>query len=80
MRCPKCSSEESKVVDSRQAEDAIRRRRVCESCGFRFTTFERIEEMPLLVIKKKMTNVNPLIVKKNCSWFSSFSIQTPSIK
>lgn len=63
MRCPKCSSEESKVVDSRQAEDAIRRRRVCESCGFRFTTFERIEEMPLLVIKK-MTNVNPLIVKK----------------
>lgn len=52
MRCPKCSSEESKVVDSRQAEDAIRRRRVCESCGFRFTTFERIEEMPLLVIKK----------------------------
>lgn len=34
MRCPKCSSEESKVVDSRQAEDAIRRRRVCESCGF----------------------------------------------
>ena len=44
MRCPKCSSEESKVVDSRQAEDAIRRRRVCESCGFRFTTFERIED------------------------------------
>ena len=33
MRCPKCSSEESKVVDSRQAEDAIRRRRVCESCS-----------------------------------------------
>ena len=55
MRCPKCSSEESKVVDSRQAEDAIRRRRVCESCGFRFTTFERIEEMPLLVIKKDDT-------------------------
>ncbi|MGM9886549.1 MAG: transcriptional regulator NrdR [Lactococcus sp.] len=52
MKCPKCHSEESKVVDSRQAEEAIRRRRVCESCGFRFTTFERIEEMPLLVIKK----------------------------
>lgn len=62
MRCPKCSSEESKVVDSRQAEDAIRRRRVCESCGFRFTTFERIEEMPFS--HQKMTNVNPLIVKK----------------
>ncbi len=52
MKCPKCRSEESRVVDSRQAEDSIRRRRVCESCGFRFTTFERIEEMPLLVIKK----------------------------
>ncbi|PCS01416.1 transcriptional regulator NrdR [Lactococcus fujiensis] len=52
MKCPKCQSEESRVVDSRQAEDAIRRRRVCEQCGFRFTTFERIEEMPLLVIKK----------------------------
>ncbi|CAM3146297.1 transcriptional repressor NrdR [Lactococcus hircilactis] len=52
MKCPKCFSEESRVVDSRQAEEAIRRRRVCENCGFRFTTFERIEEMPLLVIKK----------------------------
>lgn len=52
MKCPKCQSEDSRVVDSRQAEDSIRRRRVCESCGFRFTTFERIEEMPLLVIKK----------------------------
>ena len=52
MRCPKCASDESKVVDSRQADEAIRRRRVCEACGFRFTTFERIEEMPLLIIKK----------------------------
>ncbi|OFI50070.1 transcriptional regulator NrdR [Floricoccus tropicus] len=54
MRCPKCQNESSKVVDSRQAEDgrAIRRRRECENCGNRFTTFERIEEMPLLVIKK----------------------------
>ena len=52
MKCPKCSSEASRVVDSRQAEESIRRRRVCENCGFRFTTFERIEEMPLLVIKK----------------------------
>ncbi|GBG96661.1 transcriptional regulator NrdR [Lactococcus termiticola] len=52
MKCPKCQSEHSKVVDSRQAEDAIRRRRVCEECGNRFTTFERIEQMPILVIKK----------------------------
>ncbi|GFH41373.1 transcriptional regulator NrdR [Lactococcus insecticola] len=55
MKCPKCQSEESKVVDSRQAENAIRRRRECENCGNRFTTFERIEEMPLLIIKKDDT-------------------------
>ncbi len=54
-KCPKCQSEESKVEDSRQAENAIRRRRECENCGNRFTTFERIEEMPLLVIKKDDT-------------------------
>jgi len=52
MKCPKCQSEHSRVVDSRQAEDAIRRRRVCEDCGNRFTTFERIEQMPILVVKK----------------------------
>ncbi len=55
MKCPKCQSDESKVVDSRQAENAIRRRRECEACNNRFTTFERIEEMPLLVIKKDDT-------------------------
>jgi transcriptional repressor NrdR len=54
MRCPKCGCEESKVVDSRPSEsvDAIRRRRECTRCGFRFTTYERREELPLLVIKK----------------------------
>ena len=54
MRCPKCGCEESKVVDSRPSEsnDAIRRRRECTSCGFRFTTYERCEEVPLLVIKR----------------------------
>lgn len=54
MHCPKCQHQNSKVIDSRQADDgrAIRRRRECEHCGFRFTTFERIEETPLLVIKK----------------------------
>ena len=54
MRCPKCGCEESKVVDSRPSEgnDAIRRRRECTSCGFRFTTYERCEEMPLVVIKR----------------------------
>ncbi len=54
MRCPRCGSEESKVVDSRPSEnnDAIRRRRECTGCGFRFTTYERCEEVPLLVVKR----------------------------
>lgn len=54
MRCPNCKYENSKVVDSRHADDlvAIRRRRECESCGFRFTTFERVELTPLIVVKK----------------------------
>lgn len=54
MRCPKCGCEESKVVDSRPSEsnDAIRRRRECAKCGFRYTTYERCEEIPLLVIKR----------------------------
>lgn len=54
MNCSNCSSKSTKVLDSRPIEEgkAIRRRRECEACGFRFTTFERIEEMPIIVIKK----------------------------
>lgn len=54
MRCPVCSHEEDKVVDSRVTEDgrAIRRRRECLSCSSRYTTFERIEDAPLMVIKR----------------------------
>jgi transcriptional repressor NrdR len=54
MRCPRCASLESKVVDSRLTprEDAIRRRRECEGCANRYTTYERIEFAPILVIKK----------------------------
>lgn len=54
MQCPSCGAVENRVVDSRAADDnaAIRRRRLCEQCGSRFTTFERIEEAPLLVIKR----------------------------
>lgn len=57
MRCPKCGCEESKVVDSRPSEsaDAIRRRRECVRCGYRFTTYERREETPLIVLKKDGT-------------------------
>ncbi|MDR1615468.1 MAG: transcriptional regulator NrdR [Syntrophomonadaceae bacterium] len=54
MRCPYCQGVESRVVDSRASEDnsVIRRRRECEGCKRRFTTYERLEERPLLVIKK----------------------------
>lgn len=54
MRCPKCGFDDSKVIDSRPAEsnDAIRRRRECGACGFRFTTYERCEEMPVIVVKR----------------------------
>lgn len=57
MKCPKCSFNQSKVVDSRHADDmnAIRRRRECEQCGTRFTTFERVELQPLIVVKKDGT-------------------------
>jgi transcriptional repressor NrdR len=53
MKCPFCGSTESRVIDSRDTEagDAIRRRRECE-CGRRFTTYERIDEMPLIVVKR----------------------------
>jgi len=54
MRCPFCSSEDTQVKDSRQAEDnsAVRRRRLCGSCGGRFTTFERVQLRELTVLKK----------------------------
>ncbi|EUJ33262.1 transcriptional regulator NrdR [Listeria floridensis FSL S10-1187] len=54
MKCPSCKYNGTRVVDSRPADDgnSIRRRRECENCGFRFTTFEKIEESPLIVVKK----------------------------
>jgi transcriptional repressor NrdR len=54
MRCPHCGSDDDKVIDSRTLAngESIRRRRECLSCGFRFTSYERIEEKPLMVIKR----------------------------
>jgi len=54
VRCPWCSVDDGRVVDSRLADDgaAIRRRRECLSCGRRFTTFERVDELPLWVVKR----------------------------
>lgn len=55
MKCPYCNYEDTKVIDSRPADDncCIRRRRQCESCGKRFTTYEKLETLPLMVIKKE---------------------------
>ncbi|GAV21792.1 transcriptional regulator NrdR [Carboxydothermus pertinax] len=57
MRCPFCGSENTRVVDTRAAEDgfAIKRRRECENCSKRFTTYERLDDRPLIVVKKDGT-------------------------
>jgi transcriptional repressor NrdR len=54
MKCPFCNEDDTRVIDSRPADDgaAIRRRRQCDVCGKRFTTYEKIETIPLIVIKK----------------------------
>lgn len=54
MRCPFCGSDNTRVIDSRPADDnnSIRRRRMCDDCGKRFTTYEKVETIPLIVIKK----------------------------
>ena len=54
MKCPFCSSDNTRVIDSRTADDnnSIRRRRMCDDCGTRFTTYEKVETIPLIVIKK----------------------------
>lgn len=54
MKCPFCSNQNTRVIDSRPAEDnaSIRRRRLCDECGKRFTTYEKVETIPLIIIKK----------------------------
>ncbi len=52
MKCPFCGYQESKVVDSRPADESIRRRRECLACEKRFTTYETVESLPMVVIKK----------------------------
>jgi transcriptional repressor NrdR len=57
MRCPTCQHNNTRVLDSRPVDEykSIRRRRECEACGNRFTTFEKVEEIPLIVVKKEGT-------------------------
>ncbi len=54
MKCPFCNQDDTRVVDSRPADEgaSIRRRRMCDACGKRFTTYEKVETIPLIVIKK----------------------------
>ena len=54
MKCPYCNHPDTRVIDSRPAEDknSIRRRRSCDECGKRFTTYEKVETIPLIIIKK----------------------------
>ena len=54
MKCPFCGKDNTRVIDSRPADEntSIRRRRVCDSCGKRFTTYEKVETIPLIIIKK----------------------------
>ncbi|WP_188206385.1 transcriptional regulator NrdR [Alkalibacillus aidingensis] len=57
MKCPNCDDKNTKVLDSRPIDEgkSIRRRRECDVCQYRFTTFERLEEIPLIVVKKEGT-------------------------
>ena len=57
MKCPSCQNNGTRVLDSRPIDEgrSTRRRRECERCGFRFTTFEKVEETPLIVVKKEGT-------------------------
>ena len=59
MKCPFCNAEDTRVIDSRPADEntAIRRRRQCEICGKRFTTFEKTETLPFMVVKKDQSRV-----------------------
>ncbi len=67
MECPNCHQNASRVIDSRPSDEnrAIRRRRECENCGFRFTTFERVETARYWLLKM-MEQENHLVEKKSC--------------
>ena len=60
MNCPECNKVEDKVVETRESKEGnyIRRRRECLSCGKRFTTYEKIEDIPFMVVKKDMISAS----------------------
>ena len=66
MKCPYCGNQDTRVIDSRPAEDgsSIRRRRSCDACGKRFTTYEKVETIPLIIIKKDKRPVSASEIQK----------------
>ena len=70
MQCPTCQHLESKVVDSREARDSVRRRRECLGCGHRFTTFERIEFRLPVIVKKdgESCSHGPMVTATGSPW------------
>ena len=79
MKCPYCGHPDTRVIDSRPAEDnnAIRRRRSCDECGKRFTTYEKVETIPFIVIKKD--NNREKYDRSYCSLLLSFLITIKGI-
>ena len=80
MRCPACSEDSDRVIDSRPADDgrAIRRRRACQACGSRYTTFERVEAAPL-VVRKRDGRVEPYVAEKLRTSISRAAADRPAL-
>ena len=76
MKCPECGYEDSKVIDSRPAENKIRRRRECLSCKCRFTTYEMVETILLMVVKKDNT-IEPFDRDKLINRLSRATVKRP---
>ena len=76
MKCPECGYEDSKVIDSRPAENKIRRRRECLSCKCRFTTYEMVETIPLMVVKKD-NNIEPFDRDKLINRLARATVKRP---
>ena len=80
MKCPFCAAPDSRVVDSRTTDDgnSIRRRRECTVCGKRFTTYETVEKVPLMVIKNDGSRANSSFFQKAGHYSPPFDILFPN--
>ena len=82
MRCPFCNFENTRVIDSRPAEEnnSIRRRRVCEECGKRFTTYEKIETLPVMIVKKDRICPDAELVKRYEAGYEKYKKIYPAVR